>query len=324
MSEGVAIALIGIAALVSVSCTRTPDGAGSGKQDHQTNRQFAYPNEFWAHWQPDKAEVSVYDVVLPRKHQYRKATATAVFNIDRFSRSRRVATSRQLGPDVWPAMKMHVLRKYTARAGDSLTAFAILDEVDGQPAGAASRIDYANWSLSGTIWRQLLPNGRQATLAWHVATEEEADGLGTRTFGDQNNVPEDCLPIAARRIGWPILRLGETGLYNVISSIEHAGVHNDRGATAVHLSLTSQRRTTVVPAGSFRTHTFKAVWPRNVRNKTWDVEADPPHRIVRWTSSEGESANLVSSTHVSLSTLTASDSGPAMPAAGVQPPPWAH
>ena len=280
-------------ALLLSSCSRPPERAAEKPPSAKSQQKppSSYTEEFWKTWQDGKAEVSAYQVTRPRG----SSTSVVVFALERFSSSRRVRADNHSGRDVFPVMKMNAVREYGPGAGDMLNVFAALEPVNGQPAGSTVKVGYSSWDWVGSVWRQILLTGRRADLSWRSYLSEEADGQSTRVYPDQHGVPEDCLPMCARRISWPILRLGETQTFSVLPSLTTGRIHDDRARVRVKLSLTKERSTTVVPAGAFRTHTFTAAWPEGGAATTWRVEADPPHRIVRWETRAGETASLLGS-----------------------------
>ena len=251
----------------------------------------AYPPEFWNTWRDGKAEVAAYEVTVPNSR--RKSFVVTVFALEKLSNSRRVRAEQYRGRDVFPAMKMNVIRESAPGSGQMLSVFAALEPVNGHAAGNTTKVSFSAWGWPGHLWRQLTLTGNRANLSWHSYIEGEADGQSIRAFRDQYGVPEDALPMCARRIAWPILRLGQTEWFDYIPSLTDRRIHSERTLPDLTLSLSRDRHTTVVPAGSFRTHTFKASLPDIKLTKTWDVEADPPHRIVRWQTGLGETGSLL-------------------------------
>ena len=248
-------------------------------------RSSAYPDEFWKHWQDGKSEVSTYAVTM--RDRSRKATAIVVFALERFSDTRRVSVEQQQGTDV-PAMKMNVIREYGPGKGAMLTVFAALEAMDGHPPGYVRKIMLSSHSWAGQSSKQLILTGRRGILSWQSHTEAEGSGTSTRTFEDPDSLPDEALPLCARRMSWPILRLGQR---TVVPAFPFAGGQVRR----ILVSLPQDRQTTVVPAGSFRTHRFTA------GVTAWDVEGDSPHRIIRWQSKSGEEAVLLGSERVDVS-----------------------
>jgi hypothetical protein len=105
-------------------------------------------------------------------------------------------------------------------------------------------------------------------------------------------LPADALPLVARRIAWPRLRLGQTYPVHLLSELNDTAPLEGSPAT---VSLGEARQTVTVPAGSFRVRVFRATGASQP-SRTWYVEADPPSRIIRWEFTGGERASLVSST----------------------------
>jgi hypothetical protein len=228
----------------------------------------------------------------------RKGTATASFRTGKFSNSRRVETGSS-GPDVFPVMAMILVKNAGPLQRETTSVFAALESVNGLPMGTPTKVTFGRQSPGGHEWGQLLIHRKSASQLWHSFREAEGDGHRVLKYEADLSVPEDALPLCARRIAHPILRLGQTAAAKVITSLAYLPVET---ADAV-LSISQERRTTVVPAGSFRTHTFTAR-RKDGMTKTWDVETEPPHRIIRWATTDGETGELAGTGPASAGALS--------------------
>ena len=63
---------------------------------------------------------------------------------------------------------------------------------------------------------------------------------------------------------------------------------------AVTVSRSGSAQSLTVPAGAFQAETFTARFPDGF-SRTYYVESAAPRRILKWTTSEGESAQLLGS-----------------------------
>ena len=95
---------------------------------------------------------------------------------------------------------------------------------------------------------------------------------------------EEALPLCARRIAHPRIRLGRAWHYIVLRA-------NTLDWESIHLELSNARHTVETPAGAFRAHRFTARMADG-QLRTWWTEIDPPHRIVRFERSDGFQATL--------------------------------
>ena len=291
------------AALLATACSREPERRPTtAPQPQQTKpRPNPYGPEFDAQWNDGKAEVANYSLVMPDRS---KGQATSITVAELFSFSGRVTVkgNSRGGSDVFPALKFNAIRRYRTGVEDRSTMLSVviaLTELNGIPSGAATDVSLSRQGWSGHSWRSLLFTKDRALIVEHdQRTRDSRRYVSYR----QMRLAEDALPLVARRIGWPRLKLGQRCRANVLSSLESDG---DPQVSSVWLALPPDRETVDTPAGSFRCHRFTATWP-NGRTKTWLVQGDPPYRIVRWQFSDGERGDLLSADRA---VLTVSEPG---------------
>jgi hypothetical protein len=258
----------------------------------------SYPPEFWNTWGNGHVEVSFYNLTVRGKKQPVKGTAIASFRIGKFSNSRRVQTGSS-SADVFPVMAMIIVKDAGPLQRETISVFAALEPVNELPMGTPTKVTFGRQSIDGQEWGQLLIHRKSASQVWHSFREVEGDGHRLLNYAPDMTVPEDALPLCARRIAHPILRLGQAAPAKVITSLANLPLKT----AEVVLSMSQERRTTVVPAGSFRTHTFTAKGKNGI-TKTWEVETEPPHRIIRWQTSDGETGELAGTGPTSAGALS--------------------
>lgn len=273
--------------MLLTGCERASDPKPHARVD-VTKRKPAesYSPEFPKSWEDGHTERSTYDLTSGG----RKGRAVASFRMAGMSNSRRAESERN-GDDVFPIMKMNVLSQIEPEAQEMLSVLAALTSVNDLPPGTVARVSYSRQAQDGQEWGSLLVHSKSASHTWHSFREPWADGQRLIPFVSDRSVAEDALPLCARRMAWPILRLGQEMNVRIISSLRNLPLD----IAEATLSLSQTRQTTTAPAGSFRTHTFTARW-KNGPTKIWDVETEPPHRIIRWQSGDekgllGESTN---------------------------------
>lgn len=282
-------------ALLTTGCSREPQRpAEPAKPEAAAPRPNPYGPEFQDLWNDGQAEVAAYSLVLPDGS---RGEAVTITELQRFSASSRVPVNDTARSDVFPAIRLNVVQRYRTgieERGNLLSVVIALSEINGLPAGAATGVSLSRQQWSGHAWRSLLFTKDRAfltTLDGHSGeSRKQVSFPGMR-------LPEDALPLAARRLGWPRLKLGQKYRADVLSSVEDAG---EMQVSSVWLALPESRETVVTPAGSFRCHRFTATWP-NGRTKTWLVQGDPPFRVVRWDFSSGERAELLGAERMNYS-----------------------
>jgi len=274
-----------------------PAPSQSGNAARKTKAPSPYDAAFWQIWGDGFAEVAAYDLTMPKYNQQRTGTAIAITVSEPFSNSLRVKADdgKHAPADVFPAMKLNLIREYQTGVynyRDMLSAFVGLDEFDGLAPGMAAKVTFSSQEWCGHIWSQLTFGPDSIRQTAHSYFDGEADRQRSLS-AERDGISEDALFLAARRIAWPRLRLGQTYTVPVLTSLEterakHVGLEWKK----VELSLGKDRETTVVPAGSYRTNRFTAKWPDGL-TKTFHVEADSPNRVVKWESSAGEKAEMI-------------------------------
>jgi hypothetical protein len=272
-------ALAAAVALLLSACEKSPEAPPAQEQTRRTAPSASpYPQEFWSTWNDGLAEVSAYELTYP---DGRRGTAVLVFALEQWSAGQRTEAGNGYGgSDTVSTLRMTAHRQRAPGIGETLSVAAALEPVGGEVAGHTVKVLYAGRDWSGPVsWHGLGPAG---------------EGHAVRSYPDPQGVPDDALPLCARRIAWPVLRLGQSGVFASRPSLRQPVGVTDR--TVLRLTLSAERQTTVVPAGSFRTHRFTAEGQGSGPvSRRWEVETEPPHRIVRWDASDGETGVLLGS-----------------------------
>jgi hypothetical protein len=284
--------------LLVAGCSRQePEVTKSLSPESEAARPSPFGPDFWQVWGDDRAEVAAYELTVQRNNRKQPGMAVLTFATERFSASlqAKVESAHPGTRGVYPAMKLNVIRDYQTGLIDDRemsTVFATLAPVGERPAGAVTKVTHSNQDLYGHQWLQML----MGTDRIEVTMQGDGAPAGdTQRFlpYPQPGIPEEALPLCARRIAWPRLRLGQTYDVEVLSSFERwRRDQAPQSWSRVKLSLSSDRHTANTPLGSFRTHRFTAEW-ENGERWIWYVEGDSPFRIVRWESSRGETGELL-------------------------------
>ncbi len=250
--------------------------------------------EFWQTWSDGKAEVATYALTGPGNGG---GTCTMVTAIEPFSKSRRARAEGATGPDIARSVKLNVVRDLGG-SREMISCWAWLEAFDNVADGMPAKIVFSGQNRSGQTWSQLIWS--PARIAQTTHSSSQGGGDRQRSVPAQNDgISEDLLLLASRRIAWPRLRMGQTYTVSVLTSLL---AEYRRGAplvwTPVELTLGKDRETVIVPAGRYRTNPFRARWPDGA-TRVFDVEGDPPNRVVRWTTTGGERAELTEVQRVS-------------------------
>ncbi|MBC7926122.1 MAG: hypothetical protein H7039_10750 [Bryobacteraceae bacterium] len=317
--------------IVLAACTREINPAEKAVQQRNpgvmanTSARVVSPYDagFWSTWGDGQAEVAAYDLTMPKYGQQRRGTAIAITVAEPFSKSLRVKADegKHAASDVASAMKLNLIREYQTGVynyKDMLSAFVWLQDVGKIPAGSATKITYSSQEWCGHVWSQLLFGPERVQQQSHSYFDGEADSQSSLSM-EESGVSEDALFLVARRIAWPRLRLGQTHTARLLTSLEtQRAQHIGLNWSEVELSLSRERQTTAVPAGSFRTNRFTAKTEDGL-TRTFDVEADAPFRVVRWESNAGEKAELIGSARMKYWQMNAEGGEKTLAALGLTP-----
>lgn len=252
---------------------------------------------FWSHWGDGRAELAGYDLTFPRYGEPRKGVGVAIFVTETFSNALRVKSDPGQHPkaDEYPVMKLNLVRDFPTGLYDynlMTSAFVALDEVNGRPAGSPTKVSFSSQEWCGNVYSQLLFDRDEVRSTLHSYFDGEADREGTfRTPRDA--VSEDALLLWARGVAAPALAPGETRKVQIVRSLAVSRLgHQPVVLESATLMRAAAAGRVTVPAGAFDTETFSATIEGG-RTWTIDVEKAAPHRIVRWTTSDGERGELL-------------------------------
>ena len=96
--------------VVFVGCQHSPIHADSDPFDAP-----AYGDPFWRHWGDGQAEMSSYDLTMPRYGQTRSGTAVAIFVTETFDPVQRVKADSNEG---LPVMKLNLVEDFATGVYD--------------------------------------------------------------------------------------------------------------------------------------------------------------------------------------------------------------
>jgi len=260
--------------------------------------EIPFDGSFWKHWGDGKAEMAGYELVTPRYGELRRGVATAIFVTETFSNDLRVKADPKRHPpaDEFPVIKLNFVKDFPTGVYDynlMTSVFVALVPFDGRAAGYPAKISFSAQEWCGHVYEQLLFRKKGIEQTAHSYFDGEADSSGVLS-APLNAVGEDSLMLWARGLAAPFLMPGENREAPLVMSLETSRLgHKALDVKTARFSRGRSSSTVNVPAGAFR------VSERTVSagGRTWTffVEAAFPHRIVKWTRSDGESGVLLGS-----------------------------
>jgi hypothetical protein len=255
--------------------------------------------KFWSVWGDGQAELNAYDLTFSRYNQLRKGVSVAIFVTETFSNTLRVkADPGKHGPgDEFPVMKLNLVKDYQTGIydyNDMLSAFVALAPVNQRLAATPTKISFSSQEWCGHVYSQLLFGEAKARFTQHSYFDGEADQQRDMEY-PRDGFSEDGLMLWARGMARPFLKPGEKSTAQMLTSLETArGKHIPLTWAYQTLSRDLKPQNLRVPAGSFEVEVFR----ETRKDKSWRafyVEKAPPHRVIKWETSEGEKAELLGS-----------------------------
>lgn len=252
------------------------------------------PPDFWKHWGDGQAELNGYRLKQPRYGAVREGTAVLIFVTEDFSDSLRVKADPGRHPpsDVYPVLKLNAVRDFqTGIYHYDVMTSTFARVAPGWPVAKAS---FSSQEWCGLVYHHLAPRDGRVSGVFHSYFDGEADGTDDLAL-PADGVFEDALPILLR--GWQgaYLPPGQKKTVPYLPSLLFARLAHQRLAWGrADIARAAAVETVTVPAGRFRVATWTVAEEKGPTT-TWQFEADPPYRLVRWSSTTGEEGTLLGS-----------------------------
>lgn len=271
---------------------KTP--APSARPPATTVPMASAPAGFWDAWGDAKAEIDTYDLVIPRYGQKRAGSAVLVFVTEDFTDGQRVKSDGGHG-DEFPVLKLNDIRHFQTGIYDYEVMTSTFVRIDGKaPVGLPVKVSLGMQEWCGHVYEQLVPRGAVVQRTGHSYFDGEADHDEAMPI-PADAVLADGLPIVARGLvaDWPAAG-GEARFTALPTLMSSRFAHKPPAWTPGSIRRGDAEATITVPAGTFQVTEVTAELGSGA-STTWQIEVAPPHRIVRWTTAEGEVAELVAS-----------------------------
>ncbi len=257
----------------------------------------SFDKRFRSHWHDSRAELAGYALTYPRYGELRRGTAVTIFVTEPFSNRTRVKPDRK-GPGDFEVIKLNLMEDFSTGIYDynlMTSVFVPLERVNGRPAGSTSKISFSSQEWCGHVFQQVLFDKHRLRYVSHSYFDGEADEQGELAY-PAGALAEDALPLWARGMAGPRLGPGETVTVPILRQLarvrlDHVPLTWDRAT----LSRDPTQKVVETTAGRFRVEVLAARIAGDGNERTWtfDVEAAFPHRIVRWSRSDGLEATLL-------------------------------
>ncbi len=273
---------------------------------------------FWDHWGDGRAELSAYRLTTPRYGQAREGRVTLVFVTETFTDGQRVK-SHGGHDDEYPVLKLNEIRDFQTGIYDYNVMTSTYIRLDGGSAwGEPVKVSMSMQEWCGHVYEQMVPRGDRLTWTQHSYFDGEGDrelDLGRRKSG----VLTDALPALVRGIVASPVAPGETRTFDGLSTLVSGRLaHRPPRWSPLSLSVADETHEQTTPAGTF---VVRDVTTSHAGvETTWWVERDEPHRLVGWSSTGGERAELVGTERAAYWQLNREGDERALSTLGLPPP----
>ena len=286
--------------LWGTACGR-PDGLETtlGKPAAEPIR---YDAAFWETWGDGFAEVSTYDLRIPRYGEMREGESILIFVSETMSERQRLKADPGKNPkaDEFSVMKMNWQRNFQTGIYDyseMLSAFLGLAPMAGRPAGTLAKLSWSRQEWCGHMFQEALFDAGRIRARGMSYFDGEAD-LAQILDNQPGGLAEDSLLFWARQMAHPFLKPGESKSVPFLTGIKSArDAHRPLVWSRAQATRQADGETIEVGMGEIDAEVY-TVELDNGKLYTIHVEEEAPHRIVRWEYPSGEIGELFTSERV--------------------------
>jgi hypothetical protein len=282
-----------------------------------------FESAFWSHWGDGRAELSGYDLIIPRYGELRRGTAVAIFVTEPFSNAVRVKADPGKHPDsdVFQVLKLNLVRDFPTGIYDynlMTSAFVAVQPVASLQPGEPAKISFSSQEWCGHVYQQITVRPPSVSLQMHSYFDGEADDRRKLDWR-RGGIAEDTLFFWARGLGAPFMRSGENRELPLLPSLMTSRLsHRPVRWKTVQLSVDSSPQRISVPAGDFDVEVRTATIDDG-RSWIFYIEQAEPRRIIKWSASDGEQGELLGSERLAYWQMNAGEFNSAVQKLGLTP-----
>jgi hypothetical protein len=307
------------ALLVLTGCTASPPPSSAAAKDAAAQ----YNRDFWETWSDGFAEISTYDLVIPRYGEPRQGEAILIYVAETMSERQRVKADPGKNPksDEFSVMKLNMQRNFQTGIYDyseMLSAFLGLAPSGGRTAGQLAKLTFTRQEWCGHMFAQALFSPGKVRVSGASYFDGDADLAQTLDL-PPDAITEEGLLFWARQMSGPWLEPGQSKTVPMVTSLRSArDAHQPLAIAQVNLTRLATLTKVEVPAGEFEAETWSAQL-QNGRSYIFFVENEMPHRILRWQFTSGEKGELIASDRLKYWEMNDPDSAEALTSLGLEP-----
>ncbi len=254
----------------------------------------SHAQDFWSWWGDGKGELSSYKVTVSRYGELREGHAILVFATEDISRTTRIKVESDAIPqaDRVPVLKLNHVVKFTTGLYDySLltSTFSAVNSESGRPAFQPLKISFSAQEWCGHVFQMLIPQREQVELTLHSYFQSEGDQKRTLSL-PAHAAFEDNLLIWIRELQSEALPIGQRRELQILPSAWTLRAAHQKVDFQSGWILKEEGETLKLAEGSAATRRW--TWQVGTRQEKYWVEKNYPHRILKWTSSNGGQGEL--------------------------------
>jgi len=170
------------------------------------------------------------------------------------------------------------------------------------PGWPVAKVSFSSQEWCGNVYHHLLPRNGRVVGVLHSYFDGEADGTDDLELPDAG-VFEDALPVLVRGWNGAYLKPGESRSVAFLPSLLRARLdHRKLAWGRARVARPAEVSSVSVPAGRFKVYAW-TVEVDGGGTLTYEVEAEPPYRLVRFTGRDGEEGVLLGSKRLAYWTM---------------------
>lgn len=234
---------------------------------------------FGEYWHDGKAELDGYRLTVSRYGEERAGTCVMVYVTEPFSESKNVKVDDpQRDPaDTFDALKLNIVRDFQTGIYDYNTMVSVFVRSSNF---APAKISFTSAEWCGHVYEELV-FGAEGINGYYYSYFEDESGPRALDNAPQG-VAEDNLFVLLRGLRGDYLEPGESREVRLLPSVYFGRLaHKKPEWTSAEISRSPETERIQVPAGDFSTMVYN-VRVADGRTGTFHIEAEYPHRIVRW------------------------------------------
>ncbi len=255
---------------------------------------------FWKYWADGKGEISSYETLQARYGELHKAKTVFVFVTEDVARATgiKIESDRVPVADRIHAIKCNRITKFPTGVYDYAvmsSMFAALPGTAGFEPFTGLKTSFAAQEWCGNYFAMCRTENNAVHYTRHSYFEDEGDTENEVISPKSPWEYEENLPIKIRELAGTWMRNGESRTMQLLPALQHQRFLHT-GHEFVEATITKEQGSAVTIGAAVYPATNNWTWSYTDRNErvteSYTVNAEYPHLILSWTSSDGSKGTL--------------------------------